>query len=83
MEGNDFGWALKCVRDGGRVMRRGWNGVVAGRTMYLQLQKPDEHSKMNHPYLYMTGYNTGEPARLVPWVASQIDILASDWEAAP
>jgi len=54
-----------------RVARRGWNG----KGMWLALQKPDERSKMTLPYVYM---KTADGA-LVPWLASQTDILAEDW----
>lgn len=55
-----------------RMTRSGWNG----KGMYLQLQTPDENSKMTLPYIYM---NTAQGDR-VPWTASQSDILAGDWE---
>lgn len=67
----DFGGALEALRGGKRVARKGWNG----EGMYVALQEPDEHSKMKRPYLYMSPVD-GE---LVPWVASQTDILATDW----
>lgn len=43
--------------------------------MWLELQVPDEHSKMTLPYIYMKTV-TGD---LVPWIASQTDILSEDW----
>lgn len=55
-----------------RVARSGWNG----KNMYLELQVPDENSKMTLPYIYMC---TAQ-GDLVPWLASQTDILAEDWE---
>lgn len=62
-------WALKS----GRVAtRRGWNG----RGMRIELQTPDAHSKMTLPYIFMV---TAQGDR-VPWLASQTDILATDWE---
>ena len=67
-----IGWAIKQMYDGQRVTRRGWNG----RGMWLALQVPDEHSKMTLPYIYMRTA-TGD---LVPWLASQTDILATDWD---
>jgi len=54
--------------------------------MWIELQTPDENSKMSLPYLYlnypaMTGqenplYTTGAK---VPWSPSQTDMLAEDW----
>lgn len=72
MEATDFGWALKQLRDGLKVTRYGWNG----KEMWLHLQVPDEHSKMQRPYIYMRPVD----GDLVPWVASQSDLLADDWE---
>jgi hypothetical protein len=46
--------------------------------MWVKLQVPDEHSKMTLPYIYMSTV-TGD---LVPWLASQTDMLARDWERA-
>lgn len=68
----DFGEALKIVKAGGKVARAGWNG----EGMHVALQVPDEHSKMGHPYLYLSPVDGG----LVPWAPSQTDLLAGDWE---
>jgi len=68
----NFGDALDELKDGSKVARRGWNG----KGMHIELQVPDEHSKMRRPYLFMSPVD-GE---LVPWVASQTDLLAEDWE---
>jgi hypothetical protein len=67
----DFGQALWMLRSEQRVARAGWNG----KGMYLELQVPDEHSKMTLPYIYMS---TAQ-GDLVPWLASQTDMLAMDW----
>jgi hypothetical protein len=71
---NGIGWALEQMRDGRRVRRAGWNG----KGMWLGLQQPDANSKMTLPYIFMSTV-TGD---LVPWLASQTDILAEDWELA-
>lgn len=68
----NFGDALALLKRGGRVSRAGWNG----KGMWLQLQRPDKHSKMSLPYIYMFTA-TGD---LVPWLASQTDMLAEDWD---
>ena len=49
----------------------GWNG----RNMWLALQVSDQHSKMSLPYIYMFTADK----HLVPWLASQTDMLAEDW----
>ena len=79
-----FGGALKLLKAGLPVARKGWNG----KGMYILLQVPDINSKMNRPYIYMEcpkgstkqfGDTPNEFDR-VPWLASQTDILAEDWE---
>jgi hypothetical protein len=69
-----FDAALPLLRQGWRLTRSGWNG----KDMWIQLQVPDEHSKMTLPYLYM---RTAQ-GDLVPWLASQSDLFAEDWKLA-
>ena len=76
----DFGEALHGLKAGRRVARKGWNG----KGIFIELQRPDEHSKMTSPYIYIdtTGLQTDNeaaPKSLVPWLASQTDMLAEDW----
>ena len=71
----DFGDAIRALKDGRTVYRSGWNGPG----QYLALQRPDEHSKMSLPYIYI--YTVQR--QLVPWLASQTDILAVDWLLTP
>ena len=54
-----------------RWSRRGWNGPG----QFIEIQVPDQHSKMTRPYLFI---NTVQGDR-VPWLASQTDLWASDW----
>ena len=70
-EGMSFGHAIEALKRGHRVQRRGWNGA----DQFLEMQVPDEHSKMRKPYIYISPVD-GE---LVPWLASQTDMLAEDW----
>lgn len=77
----DFGSAIQMMKAGKRVRRRGWNG----KGIFLELQRPDENSKMTHPYIYIdtTGLQTDNPdapKNRVPWLASQTDMLSEDWE---
>ena len=72
VEANGIGWAVKQLQNGSRVCRAGWNG----RGMHLELQVPDANSKMGRPYVYIRGTD----GLLVPWNASQGDLLAIDWE---
>lgn len=70
--GLDFQIALSLLKANVKVRRAGWNG----KGMWVHLQNPDMHSKMTLPYIYM---KTADD-QLVPWFASQADLLADDWE---
>jgi hypothetical protein len=67
----NFNQALDFLKLGHRVTREGWNG----KNQWIKAQFPDEHSKMQQPYLYICPV-TG---LLTPWVPSQGDLFASDW----
>jgi hypothetical protein len=87
----NFGDALSMLRAGTRVTRQGWNG----RGMWIGLQPgypnvvpanavtakvtglPEGAKVVVRPYLVMKTVND----ELVPWVASQSDLLADDWYA--
>lgn len=72
MDLHGIGWALEQMRQGKKIYRQGWNSTK----QYLMLQEPDEHSKMTLPYIYITT----KQGDLVPWLCSQTDLLAEDWE---
>lgn len=77
----NFGQALEELKAGKKVVREGWNG----KGIFLELQTPDNHSKMTHPYIYIDtlGLKTANPKApkgRVPWLASQTDMLAEDWK---
>ena len=68
----DFGDVVKKMKyGGGRLTRAGWNG----KNQWIELQVPDEGSKMTLPYIYIKTVQ----GDLVPWLASQTDMLADDW----
>ena len=68
----DFGDVVRIMKNrGGRVARAGWNG----KNQWIELQVPDEGSKMTLPYIYIKTVR----GDLVPWLASQTDMLADDW----
>lgn len=70
-----IGWAIQQMQGSDqRVTRAGWNG----KGIWLALQWPDRNSKMTLPYIYM---KTADD-QLVPWLASQSDLLAGDWKVA-
>lgn len=77
----NFGSAITELKTGKKVCRRGWNG----KGIFIELQRPNEHSKMTHPYIFIDTMglqtdNPDAPKDRVPWLASQTDMLAEDWE---
>jgi hypothetical protein len=78
--GMSFGLAIEAAKKGKKIARAGWNG----KGIYLELQVPDEHSKMTLPYIYIVTSglitdNPDAPKGVCPWLASQTDMLADDW----
>ena len=67
----DIGWAVEQMRLGHQVTREGWNG----KNQCIELQVPDEHSKMTLPYVFIRTVQ----GDLVPWLCSQTDLLSTDW----
>ena len=63
---NTIGWAVKELQNGARVRRDGWNG----KGMWLELQTPDDNSRMSLPYVFMM---TAQ-GQTVPWLCSQTEI---------
>lgn len=87
MRPSNFGWALEVLKWGGKVARKGWNG----KGMYVF--KVGNTMSSGDGWTYTNGKNDNMPLRefiamktadgeVVPWVASQTDILAEDWEEA-
>ena len=82
----DFGDALGALKQGKRVAREGWNG----KGMFLFLV-PGSTFEVNRPPLlgiYPEGTRINYHAHIdmktaqdtvVPWLASQTDVLAEDW----
>jgi len=71
----DFSEALKATKEGHSIQRKGWNG----KNLLVKAQYPDDKSKMTLPYLYIE-YPDGAKC---PWLASQTDIMSSDWSVIP
>mgnify|MGYP001593603242 CR=1 FL=1 len=67
-----IGAAVEALKQGKAVARAGWNG----KGMQLVLQVPNAYSKMTLPYVYVRTVQ----GDLVPWLCSQTDLLAEDWE---
>jgi len=76
-----FGDALIALKAGQKLKRKGWNG----KDIFIALQWPDDESFMTAPYIYINTVqlktdNEYAPKVRVPWLASQTDMLAEDWE---
>lgn len=69
---NGIGWAVAEMEHGARVQRANWNGAH----QWIALQRPDVQSRMSLPYIYM---KTADE-HIVPWMCSQADLLAKDWQ---
>ena len=69
--GYSFSVAIDMIKQGRKVYRSGWNG----KGQYLEMQVPDTNSKMKRSYIFISPVD----GNLVPWVASQSDLLAEDW----
>ena len=77
----NFETALVGLKNGHRVCRSGWNG----QGIFIELQRPDENSKMSLPYIFidttaLESDNPNSPRGCVPWLASQTDLLCDDWQ---
>lgn len=76
-EEQNFGWAIEQLKAGKKVARQGWNG----KGMWLLLFRWIEDTPVPpYPYerLPFIGMKTADD-KLVPWLASQADMLAEDW----
>lgn len=86
---NGIGWAVKEMWNGSKVRRAGWNG----KDMFLFLVPGSQFQVSRPPLLgiYPEGttidYQPHVDMRtaqgtIVPWLRSQSDLLATDWEIA-
>lgn len=79
----DFGTALANLKSGFKVARKGWNG----KGMWLKLIPMLDWTLTNNHFqdvdglvgLPWIGMKTADNG-FVPWLASQTDLLAEDWE---
>ena len=85
-----FSWALEEIKNGSRLQRQGWNG----KGMYIAYQRGyPEGIAINKNTADATGLAEGTVCiflpyivmktadnKFVPWLASQTDILADDWQ---
>lgn len=83
----DFGPALALLKEGKRVCRGGWNGkgmwlyYVPANTYAAQTPAARARFGDSVPYRAYVAMLTAQ-GDVVPWVASQTDILADDWQVA-
>jgi len=88
----DFGDAIRCLKNGGRVTRHGWNGP--GQYVAYQAAYPDGIA-INANTSRSTGIPEGTvmafrpylmlhtvQGDFVPWTPSASDVLAEDWADA-
>ncbi len=77
--GMTFGLALEAIKRGERVARAGWNG----KGMWLSFVGGNEYKVESfiacQQHLPWIGMKTADD-KFVPWLASQTDVLASDWQ---
>jgi|SRR5882672_477358 len=83
-----FGLAVEALKLGKKVCRAGWNGkgmwlqYQTGRTLGIPLDGQEAGSMLPFIAMKVAGDSVkwGEGCiDLVPWLASQTDILATDW----
>jgi Protein of unknown function (DUF2829) len=93
MPAHGIGWAIWAMRGGSRVRRAGWNGrgmwltLISGaqwdlpRDLDLTLSDPGG-GNIKDGYAYRGPFVALRAAdgMLVPWLCSQTDLLATDWE---
>lgn len=83
----DFSDALRLIKAGKRVSRSGWNG----KNMFLFLVPGSKFIVNREPLLSILGEGTEvdyhghvdmrtATGQIVPWLCSQTDLLADDWE---
>lgn len=84
-----FSEALTAIKEGKRVRRSGWNG----KGMFVFLVNGSTFTVNREPLLSILGEGTQveyhghidmktAQGYIVPWLASQADLLDDDWEIA-
>lgn len=85
-----FGAALEAAERGERIARKGWNGrgifvfKVSGGAVTPVTKAPNTPVLSVGPFLAidtngLQSDNPDAPRSVVPWLASQTDMLAQDW----
>lgn len=73
----DFSEALKALKAGKRIARAGWNG----KNMFLFIMYENSIIEINDGRFVIKNYIAMLTAQetIVPWVASQSDLMFEDW----
>ena len=79
----DFGEAIKALKEGKKVARKGWNG----KEQYLELGTDINYINLDGELIAAYHEDMGSKAivfcgtrgRQMGWLASQADMLAEDW----
>lgn len=80
-----FGDAIAAINSGAKIYREGWNGkgmflfLISGNSWEFTCDVDGVDSLDTLPFICM---KTAD-GKLVPWLASQTDVLADDWLAEP
>ena len=75
----DFSDALRKVKAGSKIARKGWNGKgmwVACEPVINKITNHDVTAKISHPLLLIKNAN----GTFATWIPSITDIFAEDWE---
>jgi len=88
----DFGEALTALKQGKRVTRAGWNGpgqwivLVGASAIRVEASRPLGKAApelVGHEVRYGAHIDIKTvQGTVVPWIASQTDVLADDWKIA-
>lgn len=84
----DFGDAVRELKAGRRVARAGWNGkgmwlyYVPAASYKAQTDAAKAHFGDTVPYRAYIAMVTAQ-GDVVPWLASQSDVLEDDWVVLP
>lgn len=79
----DFGTAIKCMKCGAKVLRKGWKGMFLFMADCEELHTEANLSWISHIMGDLTlpciVQKTANDKLCVGWLASQTDMLAEDW----
>ena len=87
----NFGDAIKALKEGKRVARRGWNGkdmflyLVRGRDVAREFTRNEASQHPIFDYTDVAHFKshidmrTADGSICIGWLASQTDMLAEDW----